>query len=423
MRKIFLGLISIITIVVLFINIKLYSEDGTPVENRADIIRQLNFLEEELKNNCLGDRMQKIFPEGFVFTNVLYGLSWCELAVSNPRDKKLKSRAIREAQYALKEISSKKAMSTFDNHLVPENGIYYLGWKNYLLSKILLMDTTFAGYGEYKNTFKGQCDIIVETQEQNSHAYLKSYAGQAWPADMFVAMASVKNYDRIFDARYEIEIGRWLERVRYGLDPETKVIPHKVDTRTGEPVEGPRGSSLGLIIRVLSEIDASFAREQYRYYKQNFMTTTFGLPSIREYPRGQNGGGDVDSGPVIFAVGFSATIVSIGTSALLGDMELAQRQYQTTTAFGFSNTESDQKKYVFGFMPVADAFIAWGRASALNMKSLQKPVARDWRTKFHLISASILVILWLLFYYKSIVKTMKMKWTKGADLGKRTLLI
>jgi hypothetical protein len=74
--KIILGLVFIVSIFIAWINFKLYSENFTKTEKPQDIILQLNFLERELKNNNLGERMQDIFPEGFVFTNALYGLSY-----------------------------------------------------------------------------------------------------------------------------------------------------------------------------------------------------------------------------------------------------------------------------------------------------------------------------------------------------------
>ncbi len=408
MKKLFFGLIFILTLTILWINFKLYSKNFTANEKRTDIILQLNFLETELKANNLGERMQGIFPEGFVFTNALYGLSWCELASSDSINyANLKGKALHEALFAFNVIDSDKAKSTFDNHLVPKNGVYYLGWKNYLLSKILLLDTNFTDYDRYKTIFINQCEIITAALNQSNSPYLQSYTGQNWPADMFVAMASIKNYDKIYNTKYEDKINKWIKDVKYRLDPKTKMIPHKVNSITGCTIEGARGSSISLIVRLLSEIDPYFAKEQYELYKTNFVTETFGLPSISEYPKGQSGEEDIDSGPVIFGVGFSGTIVSIGTFAAVGDVDLAQRQYKTINAFGLENKLKNEKKYIFGLLPIADAFIAWGRASELNSVNLKKPASNLWRMKFHMISIFILTVLWLLFYYKNLLKKLK----------------
>lgn len=408
MKKLIFGLLSILSIIILWINLKLYSQNFSNKEKKEDIILQLNFIRTELRNNNLGDRMQEIFPEGFVFTNALYGLSCCELAISeSTNDNGLKRKALNEALFAYNEINSEKAKAIFDSHLTPENGIYYLGWNNYLLSKILSVDTTFTGYGRYKNIFIQQSKLITDVLKLSNTPYLQSYNYQTWPADMFVAMASIRNYDKIFKPKYENLISEWIKNVKNKLDPQTKMIPHKVNSETGEILKGARGSSISLILRLLAEIEPKFANEQYTLYKTNFVKTTFGLPSISEYPKGQFGKGDIDSGPVIFGVGFAGTIVSIGTFSMFGDIEIAERQYKTINAFGFGSKSSKEKKYVFGLIPIADAFISWGRATELNNKDLAKSASNSWRVKFHLISIITLSILWVLLFPKFIVSKLK----------------
>jgi hypothetical protein len=138
MRKIIFGLIFIITIALLWINFKLHAENFSTNEKQKDIILQLNFIGSELNYNNLGNQMQELFPEGFVFINALYGLAWCELAISDSsKNDKLKSKALNEALFAYNEINSEKAKIIFDSNLTPENGIFYVGWRNYLLSKII----------------------------------------------------------------------------------------------------------------------------------------------------------------------------------------------------------------------------------------------------------------------------------------------
>ncbi len=168
-----------------------------------------------------------------------------------------------------------------------------------------------------------------------------------------------------------------------------------------------RGCSISLILRLLAEIDYDFSLEQYKLYKKNFVSTTFGLPSIEEYPVGIFGMGDIDSGPVIFGVGFSGTIVSIGTLSVMGDYNLAEKQYKTINAFGLSYKSSNMKKYLFGQLPISDAFIAWSRTAQLHDPSNTTSLSNDWGLKFHSISFFTLLILWFIFYWKTIFKKFK----------------
>ncbi|MBK7009281.1 MAG: hypothetical protein IPH36_11985 [Saprospiraceae bacterium] len=92
--------------------------------------------------------------------------------------------------------------------------------------------------------------------------------------------------------------------------------------------------------------------------------------------------GDIDSGPVIFGVGFAATIVSIGTHAALGNIRSADDQFNTINAFGFPFQSSNTKSYLFGQLPIADAFIAWSLCGNL----MTELTALPFRTPFHLLS-------------------------------------
>lgn len=404
MRYIFLLVLSIVTGVILWVNIVLHTEEQSRAEQKEDVRLQLNFLEVELKQKDLGKRMQQLFPEGYVFIHALYGLSWCELALADSsHNEKLKAKAVEEALYAFGKINSEEGVAPFELALTPENGIFYCGWKNYLLSKILQIDHAFKDHDLYEEAFKKQSSEIVEALKLSKSPYLESYNGHAWPADMFVAMASINNYDALYTPKYKSDIRFWLEKVKKHLDSETKMIPHKTDAETGQTIEGTRGCSIGLSLRMLGEIDPAFGKEQYDLAKANFITTRFGLPAMREYPEGTLGLGDVDSGPVILGVGFSATIVMIGTMSMYNDAVLADQQYKTIHAFGFETGNKDEKKYLFGVLPMADAFIAWGRATELNCNSRQPNVAsRHWQLGFHLISMAVLLVIWMPFYFDRI---------------------
>jgi hypothetical protein len=158
---------------------------------------------------------------------------------------------------------------------------------------------------------------------------------------------------------------------------------------------------------MLAEINPELANEQFKLLKTNFTSTTFGLPSFREYPKGQHGLGDIDSGPVIFGVGFSGTIVMIGTYAMFDNGDLAEKQYKTINAFGFGRTSGNQKKYLFGKLPIADAFIAWGRATELRYQGSSKINTDNWRMKFHMISLSVIMFFWLIYFRKKIISKIK----------------
>lgn len=64
------------------------------------------------------------------------------------------------------------------------------------------------------------------------------------------------------------------------------------------------------------------------------MSGVFGFGAIREYPQGIEGNGDIDSGPVLFGFGFSATGFGIAAARVFGDDRLFARLYSSAILAG-----------------------------------------------------------------------------------------
>ena len=62
--------------------------------------------------------MQRLYPEGLVFVNVLYGISWCEIG-SRSRNPSIKKKALEEALFAYNQINSPKAKATYEKNIKP----------------------------------------------------------------------------------------------------------------------------------------------------------------------------------------------------------------------------------------------------------------------------------------------------------------
>lgn len=412
MKRTYFFFVALVSFILLWANIELYDPTFTTEEEQEDIVLQLNFLEKKLKEDNLGRQMQMIFPEGYVFINVLYGLAWAELAQPGSLDQNLRTRAIEEAIFAYEAVNSNTGQSTFNPSLSPEYGIYYSGWRNYLLSKVLQIPGEFDGNTDYTETFKARCEEIADAFRQHESPYLSSYSGQSWPADSFLAIASLAIHDKLYGPVYRQDIDNWLQKVRSRLDDATGMLAHKTDPETGEVSESPRGGSMALMLRLLVEIDPELAHKQYQLFKDKFVSTALGLPMVREYPKGSFGLGDIDSGPVILGTGFAGTIVSIGTFKVFGEPERAYRQYRTVSAFGVARTDKVAKSYLLGMLPMADAFIAWSRtAPPLLATELPEDTRSFWRLGFQLRSLLIIAFLIALYYRKAIIAHIKQKLT------------
>ncbi len=399
MKTFFKYLISILSVLtacyLIYLNIKLYYTPDIQEYNQqhynADVIRQLHFIQSELHQKNAGDAMQQLYPEGYFFSHVLYGLAISEMPPLFYKHNSFRIDANDEIAYVLHCLESDKGTQIFPKDMHPAYGIFYAGWKNYLLGKKLAGTFHLHRDSVEIRSYEQHCDEIVQAFEQKDIPYLESYKGYSWPADNVVAVASLALHDKIFPPKYADFIKRWIAKVKKTTD-QNGLIPHKVDYMTGHMLEAAKGSSQSLILCFLNDIDTAFARQQFHMYKSLFADSRFGLPGIREHAKGISADGDIDSGPVILDIGGSASLVGLKTMSIYHERKLMVGLRNSIEAFGMSTSDQWKKKYLFGKMAVADCFIAWSSTHAF---SEQEPALGNWRWKFQLICACCILLLFV----------------------------
>jgi hypothetical protein len=323
--------------------------------------RQLAFLRAALDDGA-GDQAQHMFPEGYFFLHVLYGLSWVELGMREPVDKR--APALREARWVLARLDLPSGRAPFSSGLVPSYGVFYRGWTTWLRGGVLSLQPAGQRDPAELRRFADDCAALGAAFDASSSPYLQAYPGQAWPVDSTVAIASLRLYDTLLPARFAGTVARWLTGVRQRLDPRTGLLPHRVDPDTGDPIEVARSSSQSIILRFLIEVDPGFARAQYLRFRDRYVVSPLGLgPAVREYPDGMAGPADVDSGPLPLGVSLSATVVTIGAAQVHGDAQLAAALANYGELAGLPVETPWTKRYAFGLLPIGDAFLTWSKTA------------------------------------------------------------
>lgn len=356
-----------------------------------DLIFQLRHLKDKLHAGAAKE-MQGVYPEGFVFLNVLYGLSWVELAESISAQNELYDEAHAEINWVLSELTSDDGLRIFEPNLDPAYGVFYKGWTNYFLGrKLKLLPATQRDSIELLQ-FRNNSEEIVAALSRQESPFLESYSRSCWPADMVVAMASVSLASRLGERSYEKEVANWIQEVKTKTD-SLGLIPHSSEWRSGLLRESARGSSQSLILNFLIEIDEEFARAQFAIYKQNFLDYRFGLPGLREHPKGVDHDqvGDIDSGPVIWGIGGAASLVGQRTMAIYGESAVAIGIRNSIETFGLGISRKGKKSYLAGKLPIADAFIAWSN-SVEAYEEDRLTSKKQWRLKIQLVSLCIVLL-------------------------------
>jgi hypothetical protein len=368
-----------------------------PTAEPPGVQRQLDFLRTALDDGA-GEEAQGLFPEGYFFLHALYGLSWVELGMRGPAGER--PAALREARYALGRLDSPSGRAPFSEGLVPSYGVFYRGWTNWLRGGVLRLQPDGQRDPAELHRFAEDSAALGAAFDASVSPYLTAYPGQAWPVDSVVAMASLRLHDTVAPPRFTGTVERWLRDAGRRLDQRTGLLPHRAEPGTGDAAEVARGSSQSIIHRFLPEIDPVFAGAQYLRFRELYVDSPLGLgPAVREYPAGMDGPGDVDSGPLPLGVSLSASAVTIGAAQVHGDGPLAGAlaNYAELTALPLGTPWT--KRYAFGLVPIADAFLAWSKtARPWVVPALSPPTASVswwWRTPLVLLLVVLGAVPWL----------------------------
>lgn len=377
--------VVLVAALLLWVNTALHRvpRPGSPAED-AHTLALLQALRPDMHGD-IPRNMQALFPEGAPFAYALYGLAWCEL---QPRlQHEQQEQALQEARWALERLGDDAVTSRFPSDLEPAFGVFHAGWSAYLHGK--LIETSAALNEEDLQLFAERCAAIEEALAQSASPFLESYGGQAWPADVTVAMAALALHDRLLPARHTETLAAWVRETRLRLDTQG-MLPHAWDPLFDDLRTPARGSSMALMNVFLPDVDAALATEQYALFQRHFYTERFGLPAVREHPHGTSGAGDIDSGPLIMGICPAATIVAAGAARRNGDVLHALEFASTVDAWGFI-TGGERPRYLFGVLSIADLFIAWCRAMPPNVSAELHQAPRFLR--FHGWSALLLALL------------------------------
>lgn len=183
---------------------------------------------------------------------------------------------------------------------------------------------------------------------------IPTYPGETYPVDVSACVAAVAIRDRGLGEDPSAWVADWEAHVRARyVDPETHLLRQHV----GGP---PRGSGTGLAAYFLGLANGELSLELFSGLAAHERSLA-GFSAIREYPDGYEGGGDVDSGPVLFGVSVSATGFTLAAARQHGDRSLFVGLHRTAALFGVPYaTSGGESAAGEGFVtggPIGDAIL------------------------------------------------------------------
>ena len=185
---------------------------------------------------------------------------------------------------------------------------------------------------------------------------VETYPGETYPVDNAAGVAAVALHAEALEAPRPAVVDDWLARLDRWRDPENGLLVQAVAPDGTTSVDAARASGTALAAYFLSFADRGASRRLYDALRRTCYDPVLGFGAMKEYASAFGGRGDIDSGPLVFGYGISATGFAIGAARIHGDRERFEGLYATAHLFGAPVTQDGMTSFVTGG-PLGDAIL------------------------------------------------------------------
>lgn len=232
------------------------------------------------------------------------------------------------------------------NNLGSRNGHAYLGYVNLALG----MDRLLRPDSPHAELHDRLTAALARRIAASKTGLIETYPHETYPPDVSAVVGSIGLHSRatgVDRGRPEL-VGRWVETVRDRyIEPRSGLLIQAVRSN-GQPLDRPRASGTAIAAYFLSFAHREMSRELFGALQKN-RGSFAGFGGVREYPRWQRSGlGDIDSGPVLFGVGVSASGFSVASTRIHGDRDMYRSIFRTVTLFGAPAPRGEGRWFVSG---------------------------------------------------------------------------
>jgi hypothetical protein len=226
------------------------------------------------------------------------------------------------------------------------HGHAYVGYPALALGMARLVDPAFP------RDVAAQHDALILAYERrllaSTTGLIETYPREAYPTDVAAVAGAIAVHGRVTGVDHARVLRQWAERVRaLQLDATSGYVVQRMNARTGERLDAPRGSGTALASYFAGFADRSLAEELAASVVRH-ESSFWGFGAIREYGEGHNGRGDIDSGPVVFGVSVAATGFALASTRAFRHEDAFERIYRTTDLFGVPVGTGDRLRFVSG---------------------------------------------------------------------------
>jgi hypothetical protein len=244
----------------------------------------------------------------------------------------------------------------------------YLGYANLALSMLRLLepDTAQAALNDRLT------EALARRLAAAPHGIFETYPGEAYPPDMSMVAGSIALHDCALGLPERAFMPAWRRAFARYIDAESGLLYQAADAQSGQALGPPRGSGTAIAAYSLSFADRALSDQLYQGLRRQAISV-LGFGMMREYPSGRDGTGDIDSGPVLFGVGVSATGFALASARLHHDDALFTQLYRTIELMGVPLGDARGRHFMSGgplgnaiMLAMATATPDWSRHCRKN---------------------------------------------------------
>jgi hypothetical protein len=188
----------------------------------------------------------------------------------------------------------------------------------------------------------------------NEHGILETYPNEFFPVDNSLFVGALGLHTQATGISHAEAIEKFEKTVRtQWLDPSGYLV-QAVDQK-GVPRDRARGSGTALASFALAQGAPALSRDLWLSLRKHGFKSVLGFGGVREYPTA-SGPGDVDSGPVIFGLGVSASGFAMGAARSHGDEAAFNALYASAHFMGVPVDGDKRRNFVTGG-PIGQAIL------------------------------------------------------------------
>jgi hypothetical protein len=194
--------------------------------------------------------------------------------------------------------------------------------------------------------------VLLRLEAQlRKNGVLETYPGEYYPVDMAMFVGALEMHSRVTGADHAEALRAFESSARaHWLDSNGTLI-QSVDAN-GKPRDMGRGRGSGTALASVALVRAlpSLSLELWSALRAHNFRTVLGFGAVREYGTGTVAGGpaDVDSGPIVFGLGISATGFALGAARAHGDEQAFRALYASAHFAGAPVDGDDRRNFVTG---------------------------------------------------------------------------